>query len=86
MKPSMPASIPDFRKQETAIAQISNSVEPDFSSIGARIYMWGRTWELIKQRPFFGWGPGSYKVKWCEQVNYPVGAILLSANTRTTNT
>lgn len=59
-----------FQEARTAIAQISNSVEPDLSSIGARIYMWEITWELIKQRPFFGWGLGSYKVKWCEQVNY----------------
>lgn len=58
------------QEARTAIAQISNSVQPDFSSIGARIYMWENTWKLIKQRPFFGWGLGSYKTKWCEQVNY----------------
>lgn len=48
--------------------QIGNGDVPEITSIGARVYMWMNTWELIKQRPVAGWGLGSYGVKWCDQV------------------
>lgn len=48
--------------------QIGNGDVPEITSIGARVYMWMNTWELIKQRPVMGWGLGSYGVKWCDQV------------------
>lgn len=48
--------------------QVEQGDIPDVTSIGARMYMWMNTWELIKQRPVAGWGLGSYSIKWCEQV------------------
>lgn len=50
------------------IDQMDSGVSPDITSIGARIYMWSNTWELVKQKPIFGWGLGGYKEKWCDQV------------------
>lgn len=52
----------------TAIASIKNNQVPDLTSIGARIYMWDQTWQIITQKPLKGWGVGSYPHQWCKNV------------------
>ena len=56
----------------TAIAQINNNVEPRFpaASVAHASTCGRRTWKLIKQRRSSDGDSGSYKTKWCEQVNY----------------
>jgi len=38
-----------------------DKIMPYTSSLGLRLMMVHNSWELIKQKPFFGWGAGSFK-------------------------
>lgn len=40
----------------------------EITSIGARIQFWVRSWEMIAEKPFLGWGTGSYHSQWCERI------------------
>ena len=53
---------------KNAVASIEGNEIPDNTSIGARIYMWNQSWNIISQRPITGWGVGSYPHRWCETV------------------
>ena len=52
----------------SALVSLKNNEAPEVTSIGARIYMWKKTWEIISQKPVMGWGVGSYPHQWCKNV------------------
>lgn len=56
--------------QETVLMleSIEKNERPTITSIGARVFMWKNTLDLIEQKPILGWGLGGYKKKWCDQV------------------
>ncbi|MFS4549573.1 O-antigen ligase family protein [Comamonas resistens] len=51
-----------------AVDSIKNDKVPDLTSIGARIYMWDQSLNIVSQKPIFGWGIGSYPQRWCTTV------------------
>jgi len=57
--------------QETLLMleSIEKKESPVITSIGARVFMWKNTVDLIEQKPILGWGLGGYKKKWCDQVS-----------------
>lgn len=50
------------------LAEASNYQSMEITSIGGRINFWINTWEIIMQKPFIGWGTGSYHTQWCEHI------------------
>ena len=54
---------------------LSEISEIPYTSIGARIHLFDYALSLVKQRPFFGWGPGTSATQYLtarEDVRYPL--------------
>jgi len=57
----------------------SNINEIPYTSIGARIHLYDYALYLVKEKPFFGWGPGTSATRYLttrEDVEYPVNDKL----------
>lgn len=53
---------------QLGITEARNSQSMEITSIGGRINFWKNTWALVGQKPWTGWGTGSYHDTWCNQV------------------
>lgn len=47
---------------DDALEEVFGLPKPGISAGSGRTYIWRKTWELIKERPFFGYGLGSLEL------------------------
>jgi O-antigen ligase len=64
------AFMPDIRgRVDQAIMALQTIGEQDTSPVGQRFEFYRVTLELIRDRPWLGWGTGSYRTEFCRVVN-----------------
>lgn len=52
-------------RMELAVTEFQQQDKKELSSVGQRIEFFKKSLELIKERPVFGWGTGSYAKQFC---------------------
>lgn len=53
------------RRMELAVTEFKQQDKKELSSVGQRVEFFKKSVELIKERPVFGWGTGSYAKQFC---------------------